>query len=247
VTGPGRIIALWSSPRSRSTAFYLAMLQRGDLLALHEPFCNIADYGQTDIEGTRVTTATQLIGILRELARTRVVFFKDTSDHLHAEVFADRPFVSEVEHSFLIRRPEEIAASYHALKQDMREEEIGLEHLAMMHASVVAAGGRQPVVVDSDDLLAVPAATMAAYCEAVGLPFRADALRWKPGQRAEWRRSARWHREAGQSRGIEAGRRSYSPTTALSPTLAAFSDHHRPFYERLRSLRLPVDLGDPCL
>lgn len=245
MTGPGRIIALWSTPRSRSTAFYLAMRQRDDLLALHEPFCNILDYGETDVAGTRVASTAQLIAALRDLADERVVFFKDTSDHPHVEVLADPSFLSEVTHSFLIRRPEEIAASYYALRKDMRQEEIGVEHLATIHASVVTAGAHRPVVVDSDDLLDEPAATMAAYCDAVGLPFRPDALHWAPGQRTDWQPSARWHREAGESSGIEPGRRSHVPVAALSPALAAFSDHHRPFYERLRSLRLPVDHGGP--
>jgi hypothetical protein len=244
VTGPGRIIALWSSPRSRSTAFYLAMRQRGDLLELHEPFCNILDYGATDVAGTTVTSAAELIGTLRELAREQVVFFKDTSDHPHTEVLADRTFLSEATHCFLIRRPEEIAASYHAIKPDMRQDEIGVENLSAVHACVVAAGGHRPVVVDSDDLLARPAATMAAYCAAVGLPFRAEALHWTPGERTDWSRSARWHREASESSGIDSGRRSHAPTATLSPMLAAFSDYHRPFYERLSSLRLPVP-GDP--
>ena len=30
------VFALWSAPRSRSTAFFRSMLERGDLLALHE-------------------------------------------------------------------------------------------------------------------------------------------------------------------------------------------------------------------
>jgi hypothetical protein len=31
------VFALWSAPRARSTAFFRSMLERGDLLALHEP------------------------------------------------------------------------------------------------------------------------------------------------------------------------------------------------------------------
>jgi hypothetical protein len=31
------VYALWSAPRSRSTAFFRSIVERGDLLALHEP------------------------------------------------------------------------------------------------------------------------------------------------------------------------------------------------------------------
>ena len=33
-----KIIALWSTPRSTSTAFEWMMRQRGDLYCMHEPF-----------------------------------------------------------------------------------------------------------------------------------------------------------------------------------------------------------------
>jgi hypothetical protein len=43
------------------------------------------------------------------------MFLKDTMDHQHNEVLADRRFLAEARHAFLIRRPEKIAASYYAL------------------------------------------------------------------------------------------------------------------------------------
>jgi hypothetical protein len=39
--------------------------------------------------------------------------------------------------------------------------------------------------------VSAPAATMAAYCAAVGLPFIADSLHWEPGHRPEWAHSSR--------------------------------------------------------
>jgi hypothetical protein len=95
-------------------------------------------------------------------------------------------------------------------------------------------------VIDSYDLVTSPDATMAAYCAAVGLPFIPEALTWEPGERSEWRRSARWHAEVSASSGFERRERVYAHTVSNSVDLARFAAHHRPFYERLYAERLRV-------
>ena len=122
----------------------------------------------------------------------------------------------------------------------MRVESIGLEALHELHAAVRDAGGYRPVVIDSDDLVARPEATMAAYCAAVGLPFIPQALTWEPGERAEWRRSARWHADVSATSGFEQRERRYTHTVETSDELARFAAHHRPFYEQLHAHRINV-------
>jgi hypothetical protein len=53
---PATVIALWGLPRSLSTAFTRMMIERRDMLVLHEPVSNILYVGHFDIEGTRVRT-----------------------------------------------------------------------------------------------------------------------------------------------------------------------------------------------
>ena len=89
-----------------------------------------------------------------------------------------------------------------------------------------------------------PAATMAAYCAAVGLPFIPRALTWEPGERPEWRRYARWHVDVSASSGFERRERVYPHTVENSRELARFAAHHRPFYEQLYSQRLDVTLWE---
>ena len=141
------------------------------MTVLHEPFSNLRDYGQTDAGGRTFGSPASLLAWLRDETHDISVFLKDTGDHQHHEVLADRRFLAEARHGFLIRRPEEIAASYYALFPDMSINAIGLEKLCELQAAVRDAGGNPSVVIDSDDLVARPAATMAAYCAAVGLPF----------------------------------------------------------------------------
>ena len=227
------------------------MLERGDLLALHEPLEGTLYLGPTEIEGRTFESPGSLLAWLRDETDDVDVFLKETTEARVLElVVADRRFLAEARHAFLIRRPEEIAASMSAAIQSVKASgadypdlglgDIGLEALYRLHAAVVEAGGMPPVVVDSDDLVARPEATMAAYCEAVGLPFVPGALSWEAGQRPEWRRSARWHVEVSTTSGFERRPQRYEDTVETSQELARYAAHHRPFYERLRAHRLVV-------
>jgi hypothetical protein len=237
---PG-LIAMWAAPRSRSTAFFRYMLEHGGLVALHEPFDNIADHGSTAVNGHLVPDPEELITTLRGLAGTATVFFKETTDRRHHAVLADQRFLTEARHSFLIRAPAEIAASCYALQGPrLTLPEIGLEHAYDLYQAILEAGGAHPVIVDSDDLIADPAATMAAYCAAVGIPFSRAALRWAPGDREEWRHSARWHGRVSQSTGFTQSPTSYEVTTANNAMLARYSAYHEPFYHALRARKIAI-------
>ena len=216
------------------------MAERGDLAVLHEPFCNLKDYGETDAGGRTFDSAARLLAWLRAGAHGRDVFLKDTMDHQHDEVLADRRFLAGTRHAFLIRRPEEIAASYYALFPPMTINAIGMDRLCEMQAAISDAGGNPPVVIDSDDLVARPAATMAAYCAAVGLPFDPRALTWERGEQAEWQRTARWHTDASNSSGFERRERTYPHTVRNCAKLARYAARHQPFYERLYAQRMIV-------
>ncbi|MGB6457817.1 MAG: hypothetical protein WBH47_25360 [Streptosporangiaceae bacterium] len=56
-------------------------------------------------------------------------------------MLADRLFLAEARHAFLIRRPEEIAASSYALFPGMNINSIGLETLCTVQDAVRDAGG----------------------------------------------------------------------------------------------------------
>ena len=116
----------------------------------------------------------------------------------------------------------------YALKPDMRLEVIGPEALHELHAAVHDAGGNRPVVIDSDDLVARPEATMAAYSAAVELPFIPRALTWEPGERPESRRTTRWHADVSASSGFEQRERRYTYSVENSDELARFAAH-QPF------------------
>jgi hypothetical protein len=236
---PTGLLALWSAPRSRSTAFLRMMAQRGDHIVLHEPFSHVADFGRTVVGGREVRSEPELIAALTAAGRTGRVFFKDTTDFRYPHVLADERFLRGATHTFIIRRPEAVLASCYALVEDLRCQDVGIERLFEIFAAVDALTGR-PVVISSDDLVERPDATVRAYCAAVGIPFRPEALRWPAGVLPEWRSTLRWHERTSRTDGFVSTPATYRDTVANNDVLARYYRHHLPFYERLYAARLRV-------
>lgn len=251
MTNPGtsgqsrRILALWSAPRCRSTAFLRMMVERGDFTVVHEPFSHVADFGTVTVGDQTVHGEAELITALRELAeRTATlrtgVFFKDTTDFHYPGLLADSAFLVEATHTFIIRHPAEAIASHVALNPDLGRDEIGFTWLAEIHDAVAEATGTQPVVIDSDDLVARPAGTVREYCARVGIPFRPEALRWQPGLREEWQKTRPWHESTGQTSGFTPTTPAYRDTPHSNPVLAGYLDYHLPYYWKLHAQRMIV-------
>src|ERR1700751_3125375 len=70
--------ALWSAPRSRSTAFFRSMVERGDVLALHEPLEGLHFVGPVQVAGRTFRSAPELLHWLVQDATDQVVFLKET-------------------------------------------------------------------------------------------------------------------------------------------------------------------------
>ena len=217
------------------------MLERGDLLALHEPLEGLHFLGPLTIGSQRFETAEELLAWLGDATEALPVFVKETVNPPVQElVLRDERFLAEARHTFLIRRPEEIAASWYALEGDMRILDTGLELLHELFVAVQNAGGHSPVVVESGDLVNRPVETMAAYCAAVGLPFIAEALSWEKGERAEWGRSSRWHQDTAASSGFVRPENTDRHRLASNPEVVRFARRHLPFYEMLLGHRLDI-------
>jgi hypothetical protein len=241
---PG-IVALWSAPRSRSTAFARMMAERGDYTVLHEPFSHVMNFGESQVGDQLVRSERELIPALLRLARGGPCFFKDTTDFHYPQLLADQAFLQAVVHTFLIRHPAEAIASHYALHPGLQRDEIGFAWLAEIYDAVVRATGQQPVIIDSADLVARPHETVAAYCQAVGIPFDPDALSWQPKMDAAWQRTAKWHEAAGRTAGFvradkTRGRKASWDEVKENPVLAGYLDYHLPFYEKLRNAAVQV-------
>lgn len=238
------ILALWSAPRSRSTVFFRMLLERDDLHLLHEPFCNVANDGNTEVGDVVVRSTADLIDAMLDLSGQRKVFFKDTTDCRYDLIFDRQDFLKSVRHTFLLRDPAEIIPSYAALRPQMELHEVGIEYLHRIYEAAVAAGD-DPVILDSEDFVDRPEQTARAYCAAVGLPFHADMLNWQPGERPEWRQSARWHSGVSASSTVQRKQTHYDRTIDTDPVLRRYYEHHLPFYEYLWERRVRVESERP--
>lgn len=234
-----KILALWSAPRCRSTAFFRMMCERGDFRVLHEPFSYLAEFGEVTVAGAVVRQQRELLKRLRELGGRAPLFVKDTTDERYQDVLDDHRFLAyDAVHTFIIRNPTETIASYYAVNPEVKCHQIGFEAQYELFQAVWESTEKPPLVVEAADLVANPAGVIEAYCAAVSIPYIADALTWRPEARAEWRPSERWHADVSASTGFHARRRSQDVDVAAHSVLGGYLEHHRPFYEKLRAHRL---------
>ena len=189
-----KILALWATPRSTSTAFEWVMANRGDMDCFHEPYNEAFYYGQDrrhdryfkadpQLTVTAGLTIASVHQKLTGLAVNKPVFIKDFAYSIMHR--ADDEFLNAFTHSFLIRDPVKVITSMHSRWPDITLAEIGFEDLSTLFSRIADREGKAPVVVDSDDLLRFPKAGMTAYCRAVGIPFLPEALEWQENEHGE--------------------------------------------------------------
>ena len=233
-----KVIGLWSPPRALSTAFVRMMIERGDVIVVHEPFSNLEAVGEFAVGERTARSYDELVDALFDAAQDRPVFFKDTTEYRYAALLDDRRILHDAVNTFLVRDPRRSIPSHYAINPNVTLEEIGFGHLVEIFDAVRETTGRVPLVMDAQDLVARPHELVEAYCGAVGLPFLPDALTWQPGERPEWARTDHWHRDVDASTGFAERPKEYAVNCDNDERLAGYLRHHAPIYERLRELRL---------
>ena len=248
------ILALWATPRSTSTAFEWMMRMRGDLACFHEPFGE-AWYQGEDARAPRLDPSSprkpglsfaSVQETLLQAAHKRPVFIKDMpqfTDHLW-----DSAFLGRFRHSFLIRDPAKVLASLQRSwdkkgdTEGFTRNEIGFDEQRRLFDTLFVQFDKTPVVIDSDDLLEDPEGVVAAYCEAMGIPFIAEALSWEPGSRSEvlWYDGddSIWHETLKNSDGLKPQPRNKVDLAELPQRLQGLYHEFLPHYQHLYTHRL---------
>lgn len=224
---------LWAHPRSRSTAVERMMMERGDVTVLHEPLVTLLDEGVVELAGTALRSVAEVVRYARSLPGP--VFVKDTTEHRYTD-HLDRELAAGITHTFVVRDPRAAIVSHVAVKPDASCSDIGYENQYALF-ELARSLGAEPVVIDADRLVREPDRVVAAYCAAVGLPYRPEALRWSAGDPPEWERTRKWHLSAGASTGFAAGP---ERELRLDGRLLEYYTHHRPFYDRMVRHALPL-------
>lgn len=246
-----KILALWATPRSTSTAFERVMSNRGDMSCHHEPY-NHAYYYGFDRRNNRYFIADPALSESPELtidsvhrrliadARKGPVFVKDFAYSIMH--MADKSFLDAFRHSFLIRDPEKVLTSMHSRWPDITLAEIGFEDLYTLYNRIADREGKAPVVIDSDELMEAPEAGMAAYCAAIGIEFIPAAMQWESrGENPTWNEDEHgFHDSLKASTGLQKQKRDYPPLDSSADMLRLYQSC-KPFYDAMFEQRLRID------
>ena len=244
--GMGLILVLWAVPRSRSTAFEQMMRERDDHLCLHEPFgeawyqgedrrCPPQHAGELKLG----LTATTVWSDLRANAAAGPVFIKEFPHYVSHLI--DDNFLDHFNHSFLIRDPALTLPSMSDKWPDFELSETGFAEQRSLFDRLTKRWGKPPPVIDAEDLMAEPKEIVSMWCDAVGIPFRAEALSWTaPKEEAmSWYDKGSWHDNLRASTGLNAQLRDYVPVDHNDALKRAY-EFCRPHYEALHAHRLTV-------
>ena len=242
-----KILALWAVPRSTSTAFERMMRERGDFLVHDEPFGlsfyyseerhNITRY--PDIEPKAEYNFGSVLEKLKQETKKQPVFIKDMS--YQVAPVANQVFLSNFENTFLIRNPQKMLPSLYKNWLDFTLEETGYEQLDKLFEMAKEISGKVPIVIDSDDLVQRPKATVKAYCNALKIPFIEEALEWKPQPQPEinqW--EGGWHDYVLSSQGFKEREKKEYIRVEDSEYLKKAYEYCLPYYQKLYANRLTI-------
>ena len=241
-----KILALWATPRSTSTAFEWMMRMRGDMTCFHEPFGE-AWYQGEDARWPRIrpdsprTPGLTFAGVWAELqaaASKGPVFSKDFPHYIE-HLWSD-DFLDHFTHSFLIRDPAKVATSMYKNWPDFVLKEIAFVEQRELFDRLADKHGEIPPVIDSDDLLENPQGIIDAYCAAVGIPYIEEALSWEPGERDEvsWYDGGSWHANLRGSDGLKPQPRNYIDISEAPDRVKEIYETVLPHYRHLHAHRL---------
>ena len=237
-TGVARI-AMWSGPRTVSTALMRSFENRPDTTVVDEPLygyylarTGVAHPGRDDVIASMPSDWRHVLSQLTQAALpagASVYYQKHMTHHLLPEI--DRAAFTGLTHAFLIRDPRRLLASYARVRSQPTLADLGLAQQAEIFR---AFGGP---VIDSADILRDPRAALTALCDALGIGFDPAMLSWPAGPRPTdgvWARY--WYDSVWRSTGFTA--QAETADADLPAELAPLAAACQPFYDELAAHRL---------
>jgi hypothetical protein len=231
-------IAMWSGPRTISTALMRSWENRPDTVVVDEPLygfylasTSVQHPGRDEIIQSMPNGWREVLDELTLAplpAAKNIYYAKHMTHHLLPGV--DRAALAGLSHAFLIRDPRQLLASYAKVRAAPVLADLGLEQQVEIFRTF---GGP---VVDASDILRQPEPTLRALCDALGVPFDTAMLSWPAGPRdtdGVWARY--WYDGVWRSTGVGPYR---EPATELPPRLEPLAQACQPFYDEMHAHRL---------
>ncbi len=236
-----KILALWSTPRARSTAFMWMMIQRGDFTVEQEPFGRSAYCSEErifdrlgDVKLNAEYNYQRVFQKLKLQGENERLFVKDFPYYFFHVV--NEEFLNTFQHTFLIRNPAQALPSYHHKMPDLEYEECGYKELFELFQKVLTVTGKVPLILDAEDLVNSTKEAIHAYCSSVNIPFKPEALKWSPpkgSNKVGWWGDKSWNDDLRISRGFQATQQNYLKVHE-SEKLTFLYNLCMPYYEKLR-------------
>jgi hypothetical protein len=233
-------IAMWSGPRTISTALLRAWENRPDTVVIDEPLygfylstSGLPHPGRDEVIKAMPNGWREVLDQLTSAslpAGATIHYQKHMTHHLLPEV--DRTAFRGLRHAFLIRDPRRLIASYARVRSAPVLADLGLEQQVEIFRLF---GGP---VIDADDILRQPRPVLEALCDALGVPFDPAMLSWPPGPRdtdGVWARY--WYDGVRRSTGFGAYRESGADLPSGLEPLAA---QCQPFYDEISAHRIII-------
>lgn len=190
-------IQLWSSPRNMSTALMRSFEQRPDTQVFDEVLysCYLSRVGDevkqkhpgfAEVIGALESDSERIIDQLILGPQTRsVAFFKQMTHHLFGAQL-DRTFLKQTTNIILTRPPKDMVVSFSRdlLQGGVTMEDVGYQQQSILFGELKAHTGTDPIVLDSELLLANPERVLRDLCDKLNLEFVPDMLSWPQGASA---------------------------------------------------------------
>ncbi|QOC21474.1 HAD family hydrolase [Wenzhouxiangella sp. AB-CW3] len=239
-------IAMWSGPRNISTAMMRAWENRPDCHVSDEPlYAAWLSLSGADHPGRDEVIAagnTDWRRVVADLTRglvpdgSAIWYQKHMCHHLHQSM--DWTWIGELTNILLIRRPDEVVASYVKARgtEDVGPEDVGLPQQVRLFEWLRTQAGQAPPVIDSGEFLARPEEHLRMLCDWLGIDFLPAMLSWPAGPRETdgvWARY--WYDSVWRSTGFSSGG---SRRVSLSGHPQRVAEQCWPLYEQLREQRL---------
>ncbi len=231
-------IAMWSGPSNLSTALMYSFGARSDCAIWDEPFyapfllaSGRQDPMREEILATEETDPIKVAArCLGPIPGRKKHFYQKHMPH-HMVEGMPREWLFDVTNVFLIRHPARVIVSYAKKRENPTHHDIGFESQAALFYAVTAMNGRPPLVIDSTDIRANPAAMVEKLCAAIGLAYDPAMLSWPAGGSSydgSW--APHWYGDVWKSTG-------FAPPEGTLPEvpdhLQSLLDNALPYYEKL--------------
>ncbi|MCR9124989.1 MAG: HAD family hydrolase [Rhodobacteraceae bacterium] len=237
-------IAMWSGPRNLSTALMYSFGARADCAVVDEPFyaSYLADTG-LDHPMREAILASQAQDPTM-VAHDLVSAIPDGVPHLYMKLMTHhmgrvmpRMWMRDVTNVFLIRHPARVIASYAAKREAPTLDDLGFRQQAELF-DLAHALGQAPVVIDSTDIRADPAAMLRKLCAAIDLDFDPAMLRWPAGGHpADGVWAAHWYGAVHRSTGFAGPE---GPLPEVPEASRDLLDRAMPIYDHMRGAALTL-------